>query len=280
MGRLILFIYMGVANAVLGQGIDFPLKTDKAGRWEVISTQVYEGSGLWGYINGGADIFMEYGFQRVYAQEVISRGYHYKIDTYFMADPLAAFGIFSINRYSCAIDDSIQMPHCITPYHLSAVVGNHFISITHETAGDPVSREAIELLHALSKNLSEADISLPGPFNEKNHVSYVKCMRGKLGIMNGFPPLYELFEPWTDYTLFILPVPSPDAKSILAQVDFKDIHDRDAFAKHLIEWQEGDKKPVLQLMGSRHTDGAGLVFLLGKEDEMESLHPYISRFFP
>lgn len=280
MGRLILFIYMGMVNAVLGQGIVFPLQTDKTGGWEVISTQVYEGNGLWGYINGGADIFLEYGFQRVYAQEVASQGSHYKIDTYCMADPLAAFGIFSINRYRCTTADSLQMPHCITPYQVSAVLGKNYVSIAHEVAGDPVTKEAIKLVHALSKNLYDTSISLPDPFIEENDVYHIKCMRGKLGIMNGFPPLYELFEPWTDYTLFIMPVPSPDAKSILARVDFQETRGRDDFSKHLIKWQQGDKKSPLLVIGSREVVPSGLIFLLGKEEEMESLYPYLSRFFP
>lgn len=66
--------------------------------WIHGSTGVYTGDDLFKYINGGADIFFEYGFDRLVSQKY-SRGNKSIIaDIYRMKDPFGAFGIYSLNR--------------------------------------------------------------------------------------------------------------------------------------------------------------------------------------
>ncbi|MDD5696149.1 MAG: hypothetical protein PHD61_12700, partial [Bacteroidales bacterium] len=54
-----------------GQGSIFPWDDNEDLGREVLNTSIFEGSGLWGYIDGGADIYMEYGFDRVYVQDIL-----------------------------------------------------------------------------------------------------------------------------------------------------------------------------------------------------------------
>ena len=60
--------------------------------------EVYGGADLYEYIDGGAPQYLEYGFREVVSQEIRYRGRGYILDVYRMADPVAAFGIFSTRR--------------------------------------------------------------------------------------------------------------------------------------------------------------------------------------
>lgn len=59
---------------------------------------VYSGDHLYEYINGGAPIYLEYGFKAVASQELIINDHTFIFDVYQMDSPLAAFGIFSVRR--------------------------------------------------------------------------------------------------------------------------------------------------------------------------------------
>ncbi|HHN47950.1 MAG TPA: hypothetical protein ENN08_03305, partial [Bacteroidales bacterium] len=56
-----------------------------------ITTRHFDYDGLWGYINGGADIYFEYGFEHVTAQNIRINGSDFKMDIYRMRTPEAAY---------------------------------------------------------------------------------------------------------------------------------------------------------------------------------------------
>ena len=59
---------------------------------------IYKENRLFEYINGGAEIFFEYGFSQLITQEYIYDDELLVVDIYEMNDAAAAFGIYSINR--------------------------------------------------------------------------------------------------------------------------------------------------------------------------------------
>ena len=61
-------------------------------------TNAYSDDLLFEYINGGAEIFFEYGFSRLITQEYIYDDEIIMVDIYEMNDTAAAFGIYSVNR--------------------------------------------------------------------------------------------------------------------------------------------------------------------------------------
>lgn len=75
-------------------------EADLPGGWKVADTvRVFTGRQLYEYINGGADLFLEYGFVKVAACEYLTPGGKTVfINLYRMSDPDAAFGIFSATR--------------------------------------------------------------------------------------------------------------------------------------------------------------------------------------
>ncbi|NIA29986.1 MAG: hypothetical protein GWP06_08765 [Actinobacteria bacterium] len=60
--------------------------------------EIYKSRELFNYIDGGADIYLEYGFSQVISQEYSYEEESIVADIYEMNDPEAAFGIYSIHR--------------------------------------------------------------------------------------------------------------------------------------------------------------------------------------
>ncbi len=56
--------------------------------------RVFTGSGLYGHIDGGAEIFFEFGFEEATVQRYAAGGETVEVEAYRMADPEAALGIF------------------------------------------------------------------------------------------------------------------------------------------------------------------------------------------
>jgi hypothetical protein len=62
------------------------------------SIRVFNGEELYAFIDGGADIYFEYGFRRVVAAEYQNNNRIFvRLEIYEMADTAAAYGMFSIN---------------------------------------------------------------------------------------------------------------------------------------------------------------------------------------
>ena len=60
--------------------------------------KVFKGKELYNYIDGGAEIFFEYGFSQAIAQRYISGDVSITVEIYEMNHPKAAFGIYSVQR--------------------------------------------------------------------------------------------------------------------------------------------------------------------------------------
>ena len=70
--------------------------------WKIDNPDFYNAKQLYGYINGGAELYLEYGFKQVSAQRCTNGEFELQVDIYEMVSPEAAFGIFSILRGKCA----------------------------------------------------------------------------------------------------------------------------------------------------------------------------------
>ena len=62
------------------------------------SPALYNKEKLYEYINGGADIFLEYGFNQIVTQNYLFEDKELVVDVYEMQDPESAFGIYSLYR--------------------------------------------------------------------------------------------------------------------------------------------------------------------------------------
>lgn len=202
----------------------------------ITRSERYDGKSLWGYINGGTDIYLEYGFDKVFVQEIIWKKYQFKINVYRMKDAEAAFGIFSVSRHKCAPLDSISEFNCVTPYHIQIAHGRLYISIVNDNGSSREQELALQLAKKILKKSKEKIFVLPTLFEKAVFLPYknaLKFFKGRLGIENGFPEWEEMFEGIKDYSAYMLPIEIKEGHIYTAQIGFKDEKEKNNFLKKL-----------------------------------------------
>lgn len=227
---LILFLFLFAGNCFAQQ--PFVLRDDVLPDITSVNTRLFDKDGLWGYINGGADLYLEYGFEQVTVFDIKAGGIDYKADVYRMASPEAAFGIFSISRFKCQESARITTDDCLTPYQYIAAKGNFYFSISN-SSGSPV--EQVHLL-AIAGNLLDQienqSIEKPSLFNYEMlvpHLHGLKYISGQLGMQNGFVRWEPLFQQSKSYRAWIMPVKQDGSIFYVAMVDFSDSADMETF---------------------------------------------------
>jgi hypothetical protein len=134
---------------------------------------VYAGEELYDYIDGGAPQFFEYGFREIASQELLYHEHTYILDVYRMADPLAAFGIFSVRRPVARDKPGTALkgfPYsaCTASQGLLAH-GPYYVEISAYTSSDATQREmgaiARAALGGLDSTAIPADLTAGPPFD-------------------------------------------------------------------------------------------------------------------
>ncbi|MBD3373393.1 hypothetical protein GF406_00020 [candidate division KSB1 bacterium] len=201
--------------------------------WQSLEMHVYFKDNLYGYINGGAELFKEFGFNRLSVQ-------HFKIDSseiavnlYEMSTDTSALGIYLAK---CGTENpwpDINMRHTVNPYQVTALMDNYFIQIDNFSGNSRSLDEIYELLEKLDKQTTTQidPFFLPESFRIANSE---RLIRGPFALQ----PLYtfgqgdifnlngEIFAQYARYkkdtkewALLVIPYPDEqDAQKAFANV--------------------------------------------------------------
>jgi hypothetical protein len=170
-------------------------------------SRIFNGTSLFGYINGGAELYLEYGFSAVSVTEIDYSGGIYKTEIYKMTGPEAAFGIFSVSKYRCLDMPALSEFTCRTKYQLQICKGPYYISIINRKGARSDSIASIRIGKIITDKIKEGEIDfsgyLPDIFAE---TIQSKCFlaKGRLGIVNGSPDLEDYFNGVRDYTAVVV----------------------------------------------------------------------------
>ena len=163
---------------------------------EVTRERTFIGTALYGFMNGGSDLFYEYGFDHLVAREVNYLGEEFVVESYHMKSHEDAFGIYSLHTFRCLRVDSLGSFDCQSQYQLQTAHGDQYISIVFQSGSDAARRAADELLniYAPIEEVEKADVpqeltSFPKPYS-----GTIKMMRGPIAINN----IYSDFLPWLE----------------------------------------------------------------------------------
>jgi hypothetical protein len=123
---------------------ELPLKING---WEAgVEGQVYNSENLFDYINGGAELYLSYGFKRLHQRTYVREGQpEIIVDIFDMETPANAFGVFSHSRE--VVNDDFGQG---SEYHsgfLRFWKNRYYISIL----GTPVTDEAKKTIFALGR---------------------------------------------------------------------------------------------------------------------------------
>lgn len=154
--------------------------------------RTYTGSGLYGFMNGGSDLYLEYGFQKLTTRDIEYDGEEYTVDIYEMATPLDAFGIYSLHTFKCQKADTLNYINCLSAYQYQAVVGKNYISIVFPS-GSVKAIKNIDIVFRNYADISQIEkLKVPQIIdNGQPYSTSLKFLRGSLAVSNAQPSLSQ-----------------------------------------------------------------------------------------
>jgi hypothetical protein len=159
-----------------------------------VQSRVFTETSLYGYINGGAELYLEYGFDTLMVTEIELDGSDIKLEVYRMKDPEAAFGIFSVSRFRCNGGARLTEHLCRSAYQLQFCKGPYYVSIINDTGSEADQKRSADLAVILLENIAEPSFS-PAEFYEEGideeTMRGAVLVRGPLGVYNGIPGLSD-----------------------------------------------------------------------------------------
>lgn len=174
---------------------------------ESSQSRTFTETSLYGYIDGGAELYLEYGFDTLLVTEIVIEGSDIKAEVYRMKDPEAAFGIFSVSRFRCNGGEKLTQHICRSAYQLQFCKGPFYVSIINDTGSEADQRRSADLARLMIVNIAEPPFD-PGAFYsesvDEETMRGAVLVRGPLGIYNGIPGLSDKLGNASEYSaLFI-----------------------------------------------------------------------------
>jgi hypothetical protein len=227
---LILIVFLLPIKS-LSQDNDTLLHLDKTDlpRARFISSRTFTGESLFGYMDGGAELYLEYGFSSALITEIVLEGGRFKTEVFRMNGPYEAFGIFSVSKYKCRNRPSFAEYTCQNRYQLQICVGSYYVSIINSTGTSSDSIASLKIGEALVHKITEASADLttffPGKPVEEIRINSVLA-KGKLGLMNGAPDFEDILKDASGYTAALF----SDKNKTIISVKFRSTDDLLKFA--------------------------------------------------
>lgn len=230
-----IFFFLLLIISINAQVSELPkLTANDLSGMKITREQTFDGSSLWGYINGGADIFLEYGFDKLLLQEVKIDGLNIKVEIYKMINLASAFGIYSVSHYKC--EDKIKSfaYSCFTQYQIQCAIDCYYISIINANGSKEEVEASIKIFNQVTNKISGDDFSIPPLFKNKllsEQKDQIKYFKGILGIQNGIMEWYDYFDGLGEFEIYLLPAKIDNAEVNIAQIRFYSGTDVNNFLK-------------------------------------------------
>ncbi len=191
---------------LIANDMPVPHATDMPGS-EITREEIYIGGELWGLINGGADIFYEYGLERMALQEFTWQDEEFRLELYRMDSPAAAFGIFSVSMHGCDEGGPAGTGDCLNKYQYQLYTGNYYLSLINYSGSTRARKLSLEIGNLIASATSNSRIELPrllrlDMFSEI--IDEVKFIKGLLGLQNVLPNAVPFYEGVDFYNLWFL----------------------------------------------------------------------------
>ena len=147
--------------------------------------RVFTGAGLFGYMNGGAELYLEYGVRKLTTRDIVFMNDEYTLDIYEMPSPEDAFGIYSLHTFKCLHADTDDCINCISTYQLQMATGNYYISLVFTSGSEKARTNAKVLLQYYVTDIKDDNISFPEQiltFVSRPFSGKLKFLRGPISI--------------------------------------------------------------------------------------------------
>ena len=185
--------------------------------------ECFDGGSLWGYMNGGADIYLEYGFVGMRVEEFSDEEEEIKLEIYKMEDPVAAYGIFSIKTFSCQQEKAVTTYDCLNRFQFQLIYGDYYIQLINDSGSEKAEKAMTGMAEALIKKIEAVELALPVKYLT-DHAALspltIKMVKGMVGLHDKVMNLSDSFEGVEGYQVYFATKVTDDKKTRYYEVVF------------------------------------------------------------
>ena len=171
-----------------GEAALLPADAAVPGWKKVDHPRVFTQADLYGYIDGGAELFLEFGFDNLTLQKYRSGGSEVAVEVYRMADPGAAAGIYLMKCGRETPDPSLKERHTLNRHQLMFQRNRYYVTINNLSGGEKAGPDLLRFAGLVAGRLP-AD--LPAP--ELKRLPAVGLVAGSPRLFRGPFALQSLF---------------------------------------------------------------------------------------
>ena len=116
-------------------------------------SRVYTEADLYGYIDGGAELFLEFGFEQLTQQKYAKNGAGFTVDAYRMRDPIAALGIYLMKCGRETRQPGLTERHTVNRHQLLFVRDRYFVIISSASGQEQLVDELAAFAGAIASRM-------------------------------------------------------------------------------------------------------------------------------
>lgn len=246
-----------------GQETNFPqLKSGDLSNWEIVDTRSFVEKELYGHINGGAEVYHEYGFKKLVVQEISNGNVEFTLEIYQMKNPLAAFGIYSISHRDCPSVAGLPRFSCQNQFQLQTIKGRYYLSITNYVGNEQLQKLSNQIGKIILTKIEDKNFQIPAIYNGEmleNQLNNLKFIRGNLGVQNGIPDWYNFFADVSFNHFYVLPFHQDKLTAHISWIEFQSQSEVQNFSKKFnlnikkSDWQRYKSNNIYAIYGNHKT---------------------------
>jgi len=150
--------------------------------------RVFTQADLYGYIDGGAELFFEFGFDQLTLQKYKKGAHEVAVEIYRMTDPVAAAGTYFMKRGKEARDPGFRERHTVSRHQLLFQRHRYYVTINNLGGADGLTGDLVRFASAVASRLP-ADV----PAAELKRLPTAGRVAGSERLFRGPVALQSLF---------------------------------------------------------------------------------------
>lgn len=174
---------------------------------KILQERTFTKESLFGYMNGGAELYLEYGFDRLVVSELKVNGEDIKVEVYRMPSADMAFGIYSVNIFRCDETEAQAYYYCQSDYQVQLHKGDYYVNIINNngsSSGLEGARSiAGQLLALITKESFNLNDYIPEDFYPEK-IDKIILIAGGVAMDNYAFEYSHYIEAYKDYKLLLV----------------------------------------------------------------------------
>jgi hypothetical protein len=151
-------IYVVMISMVAGFAGEITLPSDFGQGWRADKpARHFRGKNLYGYINGGAELYLEFGFKNLIIKKYINGDNKLELELYQMINPDAALGIYLMKAGKEISIDNIGARNTANSYQILITKGEYFIQINNFSGDKNNQMAMISLSQKVLKQINTSE---------------------------------------------------------------------------------------------------------------------------